>query len=56
MSLLTRHDFDTVAGQDRVIAAIHKLEAKVNRLEVEIHKLQQQDSLVEDELQGPEAY
>jgi len=56
MSLLTRYDFESVAGQERIITAIHKLEAKVHELQIEVHALQQQDSLIEDDLQGPEAY
>jgi cell division protein FtsB len=56
MPLITRHDHDTVAGQTKIVAAIHKLEVRVKELEMEVHKLQQKEEMVEHEFQGPEAY
>lgn len=56
MQLLTQHDFETKVGQEKIIKSIHRLEARLHELEAEVHKLQQKDELVEQELQGPEAY
>jgi hypothetical protein len=56
MLILTQRDFETVAGQERIIKSIHQLEAKVHKLELELHKLQQKDDLIDQEFQGPEAY
>ncbi len=56
MSLLFRKDFDTKAGQEKIIKTIHKLETKIHELEIVFHKLQKQEEKVERELQGPEKY
>jgi len=56
MLLLSRRDFESVAGQEKVIQSIHRLEARMHEVELELHKLQQKEELVEQEFQGPEAY
>jgi hypothetical protein len=56
MSLVTRQDFETSHGQEKIIKVIHKLEVRVYELEMEMHKLRQKDELIDKELQGPEAY
>ena len=56
MSLITRNDFDSRIGQEKIIKTIHKLEAKMHELEIELHQLQKKEEMVEHEFQGPEAY
>jgi len=56
MLLLTQRDFESKAGQEKIIKNIHNLEVKLHELEIELRTLQQKDKMIEQELQGPEAY
>lgn len=56
MTLLSQHDFDSKAGQAKIIAEIHLLDRKVHDLELAVKQLAQSDAAVERELEGPEAY
>jgi cell division protein FtsB len=56
MTLLSQHDFESRAGQEKIVKTIHALEAKIHEMEKEIHKLQQKEKMIEKDLQGPEAY
>jgi len=54
--LLSQRDFETKAGQEKIIKTIHKLEAKLHEIETELRTLQQKEAQIVQELQGPEAY
>ena len=56
MTLLTQHDFDSQAGQAKIIAEIHSLDRKVHDLELAVRQLAQGEAAIERELEGPEAY
>lgn len=56
MTLLTQKDFQTKAGQEKIIRTIHQLEVKLYEIETEFKKLSQKERSIERELQGPEAY
>jgi len=56
MILLTQRDFESKAGQEKILKTIHQLEAKLHDIEIELHKLQQKEELFEHESQGPETY
>lgn len=56
MHLITRHDFETKAGQQKIVQTIHTLESKVHELERVVYKLAQEEDRLEHDLQGPEAY
>lgn len=56
MHLITQHDFETKAGQQKIIQTIHALESKVHELKQIVDKLTQEEDRLENELQGPEAY
>lgn len=56
MVLITQRDFQTKAGQERVVKTIHKLESRVHDLEQKIQILKQRDTFFERDLEGPEAY
>ena len=55
MTLLSQHDFETKAGQEKIVKTIHALEVKIREIEIEIHKFQQKEKMIQKELQGPEA-
>jgi len=56
MHLITQRDFETKAGQQKIVQTIHTLESKVHELEQVVHKLAQKEDMLEHELQGPEAF
>ena len=56
MSLLSQSDFDSQEGQAKIIATIHKLEARIHMLEHKIQLLTEVDTGIVHDLQGPEAY
>jgi hypothetical protein len=56
MTLITQHDFDSQAGQTKIITEIHRLDRKVHDLELAVKQLTQGETAIERELEGPEAY
>jgi exonuclease VII small subunit len=56
MTLLTQPDFDSKAGQTRIITEIHRLERKVHDLEQSVRKLDQTETALERDQKSPEAY
>ena len=56
MHVITQHDFETKAGQQKIILAIHRLESRVLELEKTVHTLAKENDMLEHDLQGPEAY
>jgi len=56
MHLITQRDFETKAGQQKIVRTIHSLESKVHELEQMVQTLAQEEDRLEHELQGPEAY
>ncbi len=56
MHIISQRDFETKAGQEKIIIAIHTLERKVHELEKKAQTLNQAELSLERNLQGPEAY
>ena len=56
MTLLSQHDFNSKAGQEKIITEIHRLDRKVQDLELAVRQLAQGEATIERELEGPEAY
>jgi hypothetical protein len=56
MKLLTQRNFETKAGQEQIISAIHNLQRRVHELENSVELLSQQEARLEHELQEPETY
>lgn len=56
MHLITQRDFETEAGQQKIVQTIHTLESKIHELEQVVHKLSQEADRLEHELEGPETY
>jgi len=56
MTLLTQRDFESKAGQERIIKTIHKLESELHQLKTTVHQLAQEEKFLERDLQGPEEY
>ena len=52
MTLLTEKDFDTKAGQKRIISAIHQLEVKVRELSQLVHDCLEEECRLERDLEG----
>lgn len=52
MVLLTQHDFETVAGQKRIITTIHSLEQKIVELDRLVHKCLRQEGRLEQDIEG----
>lgn len=51
MTLVTLHDFETKAGQKKIIMTIHKLEEKVHELNHELDELTQKVETLEKDVQ-----
>jgi|AntRauTorckE5430_2_1112549.scaffolds.fasta_scaffold67141_2 hypothetical protein len=51
MILLSQRDFETKAGQTKIIQRIHQLEAKIHELELTVQELAQKDEMFEKDLQ-----
>jgi len=56
MHLITQRDFETKAGQQKIVQTIHTLEIKVRELQQMVHTLAHKEDILKHELQGPEAY
>lgn len=56
MSLVTTHDFESLAGKQKIITTIQLLERKVHELERALNKVTRAEDGLESDLQGPEAY
>jgi hypothetical protein len=51
MSLLTQHDFETAAGQKRIILKIHSLEQQVHELKRLVQVCLKKEGRLEEELE-----
>lgn len=56
MTLISQRDFETKAGQERLVKKIHQVEVQVNELKEKIKKLERLEKAIERDLEGPEAY
>ena len=56
MTLITSRDFETKAGQERIVKTIHHLETKLHDLECKMKNLEREERAIKKEIEGPEAY
>ncbi len=52
MALITERDFETKAGQKRIIAVIHQLEVRVRELDTLVHDCLKKEDLLERDIRG----
>lgn len=52
MQLITQHDFETKAGQQKIVMTIHNLERTVHELNQKVHDLAHKEGVLERDLQG----
>ena len=50
MILLTRKDFDSRSGQEKIVKTIHQLESKIHELEKTVYQLSKTDEMHEKDL------
>jgi hypothetical protein len=54
MILITQKDFETKAGQEKIVKAIHNLEYKIHELDQGLQECQRKEDSLEGELSGYE--
>lgn len=52
MSFITQNDFETKAGQEKIIKAIHSLDYKVRELDQKVNDLAQRERSLERDISG----
>jgi|GEM_PF-1222649 exonuclease VII small subunit len=56
MLIIQQRDFESKAGQERIVKTIHHFENKLHELEHKIKNLERVEKAIEHELEGPEVY
>ena len=56
MHVITHRDFETKAGQEKIITTIYNLDQKVHQLEKKLRSIELAEHSLERDLQGPETY
>ena len=56
MSLITHRDFESGAGQLKIMKTIHQIDRRLYALEKRVDELDRKELALEQEFEGPEAY
>ena len=52
MTLITQKDFDSRAGQEKIVQAIHTLERKIHELDQKIQTLHEKEDALQRDVAG----
>lgn len=52
MALITQKDFETKAGQEKIVKVIHNLEYKVHEIDQKLHELVHKENMLERDMGG----